>query len=36
MVAQQANSLASLDGFYFLIGVAICCGVFAAWQKQID
>jgi len=36
MVAQQASFLASLDGFYFLIGVAVCGGIFAAWQKQID
>ncbi|MBB3259712.1 MFS family permease [Paraburkholderia bannensis] len=36
MVAQQASFLSSLDGFYFLIGVAIVGGVFAAWQKQID
>jgi hypothetical protein len=35
-VAQQAGFLASLDGFYFLIGVAICGGLFAAGQKQID
>ncbi|MBB5496217.1 hypothetical protein HDG37_000404 [Paraburkholderia sp. MM5384-R2] len=35
-IAQQASLLASLDGFYFLIGVAICGGPFAAWQKQID
>jgi hypothetical protein len=35
MVAQQAGFLSSLDGFYFLIGVAICGGIFAAWQKQI-
>ncbi|MEA3124648.1 MAG: hypothetical protein QOD67_1667 [Caballeronia sp.] len=35
-VAQQASFLASLDGFYFLMGVAICGGVFALWQKQID
>ncbi|SIT46017.1 Major facilitator superfamily (MFS) multidrug efflux pump [Paraburkholderia ribeironis] len=35
-VAQQASFLASLDGFYFLIGIAICGGLFAAWQKQID
>jgi len=35
-VTQQANFLASLDGFYFLMGVAICGGVFAFWQKQID
>jgi len=36
MVTQQASFLASLDGFYFLMGVAICGGLFAAWQKQID
>ncbi|MGF6304550.1 hypothetical protein OKW43_004477 [Paraburkholderia sp. WC7.3g] len=35
-VAQQVSFLASLDGFYFLIGVAICGGLFAAWQTQID
>ena len=35
-VAQQASFLASLDGFYFLVGIAICGGLFAAWQKQID
>ncbi|WP_434660215.1 MFS transporter [Paraburkholderia sp. A3BS-1L] len=36
LVAQQASFLSSLDGFYFLIGVAVCGGIFAAWQKQID
>ncbi|SAL46454.1 major facilitator transporter [Caballeronia terrestris] len=36
MVAQQANFLASLDGFYFLMGVALVGGIFACWQKQID
>ena len=36
LVAQQASFLASLDGFYFLIGIALCGGLFAAWQKQID
>jgi len=36
MVAQQASFLSSLDGFYFLIGVAICGGIFAAWQTRID
>ncbi|MGX7003547.1 MFS transporter [Caballeronia sp. KNU42] len=35
-VAQQASFLASLDGFYFMMAVAICGGVFALWQKQID
>jgi hypothetical protein len=36
LVAQQASFLSSLDGFYFLIGVALCGGIFAAWQKQIN
>jgi MFS family permease len=36
MVARQASFLTSMDGFYFLIGVAVCGGLFAAWQKQID
>ncbi|WP_233863393.1 MFS transporter [Paraburkholderia adhaesiva] len=36
MVTQQASFLSSLDGFYFLMGVAICGGIFAAWQKQIE
>ncbi len=36
LVAQQASFLASLDGFYFLIGVAVYCGLFAYWQKQIN
>jgi hypothetical protein len=36
MVAQQASFLASLDGFYFLMGVALVAGAFACWQKQID
>ncbi|MFP3602149.1 MFS transporter [Paraburkholderia sp. SIMBA_053] len=35
-VVRQASFLTSLDGFYFLIGIAICGGIFAAWQKQID
>ncbi|MFL6642180.1 MAG: MFS transporter [Paraburkholderia graminis] len=35
-VARQASFLSSLDGFYFLIGIAICGGIFAALQKQID
>ena len=34
MVAQQASFLASLDGFYFLAGVALVGGLFAAWQKR--
>lgn len=36
MVTQQASFLASLDGFYFLMAVAVVGGVFACWQKQID
>jgi MFS family permease len=36
IVAQQASFLSSIDGFYYLIGVAVCGGIFAAWQKQID
>lgn len=36
MVAQQASFLASLDGFYYLAGVALVGGLFAAWQKEID
>ncbi len=35
-VAQQAALLSSLDGFYYLAGIAICGGRFAAWQKEID
>jgi hypothetical protein len=36
MIARQASFLSSIDGFYFLIGIALCGGLFAAWQKQID
>ncbi|MDR5822909.1 MFS transporter [Caballeronia sp. LZ043] len=36
LVAQQANFLSSLDGFYYLIGVALVAGAVAAWQKRID
>lgn len=36
MVAQQASFLSTLDGFYIVIGVAVCGGLFAMWQKQID
>jgi MFS family permease len=36
MVTQQASFLSSLDGFYFLIGVAVVGGIYAACQKQID
>lgn len=34
-LAQQANFLASLDGFYFLAAVAIVGGLFAAWQREL-
>jgi hypothetical protein len=36
IVTQQANFLSSLDGFYYIIGVALCASVIAAWQKRID
>jgi MFS family permease len=36
IVTQQASFLSALDGFYFLIGVAICGGLFALYQRQID
>jgi MFS transporter, DHA2 family, multidrug resistance protein len=36
IVAQQASFLSALDGFYFLIGVALAGGAIAVWQKQID
>ncbi len=36
IVAQQANFLSAMDGFYFLIGVALVGGVIAIWQKRID
>ncbi len=35
-ITQQASFLSSIDGFYFMIGVAILGGIVAAWQKQID
>lgn len=36
LVTQQANFLSSLDGFYFIIGVALCASAVAAWQTRID
>lgn len=33
---RQAAFLASLDGFLFVAGVAVCGGLIAAWQKAID
>lgn len=35
LVVQQANTLALLDGFTFLVGVALVGGAFSLWQKQI-
>ncbi|MEM5342954.1 MFS transporter [Paraburkholderia azotifigens] len=35
-VTQQASFLSALDGFYFLIGIAACGGLFALCQRQID
>ncbi|WP_109479935.1 MFS transporter [Paraburkholderia sp. C35] len=35
-VTQQASFLSALDGFYFLIGIAVCGGLFALYQRQID
>jgi len=35
-VAQQAVFLASLDGFYVLMYVALCGVAFALWQKPIE
>jgi MFS transporter, DHA2 family, multidrug resistance protein len=36
IVTQQANFLSALDGFYFMIGVALVGSAIAIWQKQID
>jgi MFS transporter, DHA2 family, multidrug resistance protein len=36
LVAQQANFLSSIDGFYYLIGIALCASVIAVWQNRID
>ncbi|WP_277186780.1 MFS transporter [Caballeronia sp. BR00000012568055] len=36
IVTQQASFLSALDGFYFMIGVALVGGAIAIWQKQID
>jgi hypothetical protein len=36
VVTQQASFLSALDGFYFLIGIAVCGGLFALYQRQID
>ncbi|WP_257812841.1 MFS transporter [Burkholderia glumae] len=35
-IGRQAAFLTSLDGFLFIAGVALCGGLFAAWQKSID
>jgi hypothetical protein len=36
LVTQQANFLSSLDGFYYIIVIALVASVIAAWQKRID
>jgi len=36
MVTQQASFLSALDGFYFVMGIAVCSCLFAMWQRQID
>jgi cell division protein FtsW (lipid II flippase) len=36
VVTQQASFLTALDGFKFMMIVAICAGVFAIWQRHID
>jgi hypothetical protein len=36
VVTQQASFLSALDGFYFLIAIAIGGGLFALYQRQID
>ncbi|WP_168787895.1 MFS transporter [Paraburkholderia aromaticivorans] len=36
VIAQQVRFLSALDGFYLLAGVAICGGIFALLQRQID
>ncbi|MBP0589674.1 MFS transporter [Paraburkholderia sp. LEh10] len=35
-VTQQASFLSALDGFYFLIAIAVMGGLFALYQRQID
>jgi hypothetical protein len=36
MLDQQSIFMASLDGFQVMAVIALACGVFAAWQRQID
>ena len=36
MLEQQATFMASLDGFQVMTVIALVCGVFAAWQREID
>lgn len=36
MVVQRASFLSALDGFYFVMTIAVLCGVFAIRQRQID
>jgi MFS transporter, DHA2 family, multidrug resistance protein len=35
-VTQQASFMSSLDGFSFVMAIALCAFVFAVWQEQID
>ncbi|MDM0075620.1 MFS transporter [Variovorax sp. J2P1-59] len=36
VLEQQATFMASLDGFQVMAVIALVCGVFAAWQREID
>lgn len=36
VLEQQATFVASLDGFQVMAVIALVCGVFAAWQREID
>lgn len=36
LVKHQASFQAILDGFYFLAIIALCGGLFAIWQREID
>ena len=36
IVTQQASFLTALDGFKFMMIVALCAGLFAIWQRHID
>jgi hypothetical protein len=36
VLEQQATFMASLDGFQVMAVIALVCGAFAAWQREID